>query len=535
MSNGMQTESNTELASWRSLIAFSAYRLFLASVLFAVFYLDLPPDFLGKTRPGLYTLVSEFYLLTAIVILAFTIKRFGGFETQVKIQLSLDIVVITLIMNASGGLTTGLGSLLVVVVIAGSALMPGRMSAFFAALATLAVLLETSFSQVFGDVATKYSYAGLLGATFFATTLLTQLLSKKIESSQDLAERRAEDLANLAMLNEDIISRMETGVLVLTSSNHIRLSNSSARSLLGVEPITMGSAEPLKYWLPTLEQQIQLWKSSHSPFEPFQARADLPEVLISAIALSSGEIVLYINDTSAVSQQAQQLKLASLGQLTASIAHQVRNPLGAISHAGELLAEANAGNDTTQKLTGIIQRHSERVNTIIETILEMSRRKTIQPKRVDLSQWLMQFIAEFCEYRQIEAQEIILEINAENANVLIDPEQLHQVLANIMENAWYYSREPDVNKFRIKVNVAELDDNIVLDIIDNGPGVSEEMRNKLFEPFQTERTGGTGLGLYLAHELCQANAVRLSYLTEDEGSCFRMMFSPITVGLGERK
>lgn len=534
MAIGIQSDSTLELTPWRSLTAFSAYRLFLAATLFVVYQLGLPPGFLGKSNPGLYVLVTQFYLLSAAAILVFTIKRLGRFETQVKLQLSLDIVVITLVMNASGGLATGLGSLLVVVVVAGSALMPGRMSAFFAALATFAVLLEASFSQVFGDAATKYSYAGLLGASFFATTLLTQLLSQKIESSLVLAEKRAEDLANLAMLNEHIISQMETGVLVLNNSNHIRLSNDAARTMLGIEPITVGVAEPLKYWLPTLDQQILAWKKNHIPFEPYQARADLPEVLINAIAMGSGETVLYINDTSAVSQQAQQLKLASLGQLTASIAHQVRNPLGAISHAGELLAEVHEDNNETQKLTDIIQRHSERVNTIIETILEMSRQKSIQPKRIELAKWLNQFINEFCEYRQIEAKDIVLENNSRDAKILIDPEQLHQVLVNIMENAWYYS-VAGVKSSRVKVRVMKADDNIVLDVIDNGPGVSDEMQEKLFEPFQSERQGGTGLGLYLARELCKANGVRLSYLPDEKGSCFRMVFSNITGGLGGRK
>jgi two-component system sensor histidine kinase PilS (NtrC family) len=519
----VQMEQLNDANAWRSLTVFAGYRLFLAAGLVLVFYLQLPPRFLGDFAPQLYNIVSQCYLIIAIVLLLLTRRQWASFESQTKVQLVIDVVMITLLIHASGGLKTSLGSLLVVVVVAGGVLIPGRSASFIAAIATLSILIEAVCSQLFKTGLTEYSDAGVLGATFFATAILTQILSKKMASSQQLADDRAADIVNLAMLNEHIISRMETGVLVISSEGKIQLSNQSAQHLLGMQ--SMGIGKMLKQRVPLLGEQLRQWKQNRSqPFTSFQAMPDLPEVAVNAIALDSGETVLYIENTSAVSQQAQQLKLASLGQLTASIAHEVRNPLGAISHAGELLAEVNNGNAETKKLTDIIQRHSARVNNIIQTILEMSRRKTVEPSVIVLAAWLEHLIVEVTEYKHLMKGDIALTINAPLAKVYLDAEQLRQVLWNILDNAWHYSQSPgsDLAK-RVEVILSIEDNEALLDIVDNGPGVSDNMLTTLFEPFQSERQGGTGLGLYLARELCQANGVRLNYVFDKVGqSCFRL-------------
>jgi len=508
--------------SWRELTVFSVYRLFLATLLFCVFHFQLPPEFLGSYDPKFYSIISKLYLFTAVLFIAFSFKRIGRFHANTRIQLALDIVSITLIINSSGGLETGLGLLLVVVVVAGGALIPGRQSAFIASLATLSVLLQVSYSQYLGDSVTKYSHAGMLGATFFATALLTQILTQKMKASQGLAELRAQDVAKLAMLNEHIISSMQTGILVVDTGGRVTLSNQSARNFLGVDQLQKNYG--LKAFSTRLVEQLSAWRHQLvTSFEPFQPRSDLPEVLARFSALEGGETLIYLDNTSELAQQAQQLKLASLGRLTASIAHEIRNPLGAISHAGELLAENHNNDKTSTKLTDIIQRHSARVNGIIETILHMSRRKTVEPTIVILAPWLENFINEFCDIKHIKKSDLSLQVHASLAKVSIDAEQLHQVFWNLLENAWEYSSS-ETSAQRVEVRLFSQDNDVMIDVCDNGEGVSEKMQENLFEPFNSDRQGGTGLGLYLARELCQANGARLNYLPNDAEHCFRVSF-----------
>lgn len=515
--------SSASIVSWRELTIFSAFRLFLASTLFIVFYLRLPPTFLGEANPSLYLKISLFYVLIAGLWLLLSIKKLGRYASLTRMQLVIDIVIITLLTHISGGLQTGLGTLLVVVVIAGGALIPGRISAFIAAIAALSVLLEVSYSQILGDEITKYSHAGMLGATFFATAWLAQVLSIKMKVSQLLVEQHAENAAKSASLNEHIISSMQTGVLVVDEYGVVTLSNQSARLMLGLNMASTGIK--LAESVPVLFQQLILWKNQNEAvFKTVQIESDLPEIHARAAMLKNGETLIYLDNTSALAQQAQQMKLASLGRLTASIAHEVRNPLGAISHASELLAEAHNNDEASTKLTDIIQRHSARVNGIIETILEMSRRKAVEPTLVALAPWFVKFKTEFCELKHIELDDFKLIIPSSVTTVHMDAGQLYQVMWNLLENAWHYSQPTSEVESRIQVNLYIRNNDVMIDISDNGQGVSEKMQQHLFEPFHSDRIGGTGLGLYLARQLCQANGAELSYLSDEQERYFRIRF-----------
>jgi two-component system sensor histidine kinase PilS (NtrC family) len=511
-------------SSWRALQLFSAYRLFVAGLLFFVYITGLPPDFLGSTRPWLYTLSSLIYLMIAVGLYVLTTSRLLSLSTLIKVQLLLDIMLLTLMIHSSDGLQSGMGSLILVVVVVGATMVSGRLAASIAAVATLAILGEASYSQITGLGTTKYSQAGFLGIAFFLTAGLAQWLSHKMQTSEVLAEERAKDVEKLAVLNQHIISRLQLGVMVLDAHGSVTMFNESARHLLGFQAKFPGFN--LKQTIPVLAEQVWRWQHHNlDAFTPVQIRPELPEVRATANLLDSGETLLYIENTSSMAQEAQQLKLAALGQLTASIAHEIRNPLGAISHAGEILAERLDGDQSLLKLTDIIQRHSQRMNGIIETILQMSRRKAVEPSVVVLAQWLEKFVHEFSELKGAEKDDIKLTSDAPFARVAIDPEQLHQVVWNLMDNGWHFSSE-HADKPRLNISLVQTDNQILIDIQDNGEGVPEGMESQLFEPFHSGRQGGTGLGLYLASELCQANGARLTFLPDEcQRSRFRISFS----------
>jgi two-component system, NtrC family, sensor histidine kinase PilS len=239
-----------------------------------------------------------------------------------------------------------------------------------------------------------------------------------------------------------------------------------------------------------------------------------------------GPTLIFLEDTSLLAERVQQSKLAALGRLSASIAHEIRNPVGAMSHAAQLLAESpNLGPDD-HRLTDIIRKNSERVSTIINNVLQLSKREATKPARLLLGDWLDQFLAEFSETMQVPMEQIAVQEESGDLEVRFDPSHLRQVVWNLCDNAIKYG-EPR-NGFRVEIKLARLTPSYrpYLEVADRGPGIEPSVADRIFEPFFTGRKGGTGLGLFIARELCQLNRAVLLYEPRDgDGSVFRIVFS----------
>jgi two-component system sensor histidine kinase PilS (NtrC family) len=370
----------------------------------------------------------------------------------------------------------------------------------------------------------------MLGVTFFATAMLAYILAKRLRETEQLAAQRGVDLANLAQLNEHVIQRMQSGILVIDSKGRIRLSNNSAWVMLDV--VAMRENQSLESVSPQLSAQLVLWKNDHLNIEPqvFKPSATstdiLPRFMNLGIEKKSGTLI-FLEDTSVMAQQAQQLKMASLGRLTASIAHEVRNPLGAISHAGQLLAESPKLDKSDLRLTEIIRNHSDRVNKIVENVLQLSRSDKSKPQRLVLKQWLTDFADEFRRDNRINPEELAVKVTQKDLKISMDPSQLHQVLWNLCQNGIRHSASQlQMPRVELIGNISKDMQTPYIDIIDHGPGIDTETALNIFEPFFTTESAGTGLGLFIARELCEANNARLTYIPMPrEGTCFRINFS----------
>jgi len=226
-----------------------------------------------------------------------------------------------------------------------------------------------------------------------------------------------------------------------------------------------------------------------------------------------------------VQQQAQQLKLAALGRLSASIAHEIRNPLGAISHAAQLLRESEELSRGDRRLSEIIRDHCKRMNGVVENVLETSRRRPPSPVRLNLSSHLADFAGAFRDSN--EDAQICVRIEPHDTEVRMDKGHLDQVLTNLVGNAVRHSREHAGRPLvHLAGGIDARTERPYLNVIDEGPGVPDDMVDHLFEPFFTTAKSGTGLGLYISRELCEANQARLTYHRhEGGGACFRITFS----------
>ncbi|MET1067085.1 MAG: ATP-binding protein [Pseudomonas prosekii] len=514
----------------RLLRLYHLYRLSVGITLVLLISSNMDNQLLTLANNDLLRSGSWLYLVLNILLVVFleNTRR----PAQLFSLTLVDVLLLCGLFYAAGGVASAIGNLLIVSVAIGNTLLRRRIGLLIAAVAALGIV-GLSFLLSFSHSATPSDYlqAGTLGALCFAAALLVQGLIQRLEVSEHLAEQRASEVVGLEALNALILQRMRTGILVLDDQRRVQLANHSALSLLGQERLV---GELIDDYSPSLVERLQLWLNNPTlrPQSLKIASSGL-ELQPSFIALDQSphhqslhhQTLVFLEDLAQIAQQAQQLKLAALGRLTAGIAHEIRNPLGAISHAAQLLQESEELNGADRRLTQIVQDHSQRMNRVIENVLQLSRRQQTAPQRLDLKPWLTQFVADTLE-AATQRQRIHLQIGAGNFTTLMDPNQLNQILDNLLRNAWRHSAlRHDTAEVWLQLFVDADSQLPVLEVLDNGPGVAPEQQAHLFEPFFTTSTQGTGLGLYLSRELCESNQARLDFKPRQGGGCFRITFA----------
>lgn len=520
--------------TWRVLGTLNVFRTLLAVILIALFFAGDEPRLIGERYPSVFAATAAGYLVFAIIT-AFAIRgRWVSAGPQILAEIPIDIAAIVILMHASGGISSGLGGLLVVFVGAGSLILPFRIPAFFAAVATIAILGEQFFSQIAGVSDTSnFTAAGVLGAIIFAISLAARPLARRIQFSEALARQRGVDLANLSELNEYIVQHLRESIVVLDAGNRIRLINTSAANLLGAQGDCHGIA--IADVSRDLANYVARWRSdrqssSHTDLT-MESDGDSSRIKAHLAPLGKSErrggpILVFLEDASLMNARVQQSKLASLGRLSASIAHEIRNPVGAMSHAGQLLAESTSLSGEELRLTEIIRTHAERVSHIIDNVLQLSRRESSHPERFALEPWLRDFAQEFTRTLELQEGELSVSLAEADLEIRMDPSHLRQVLWNLCDNAVKYASETGGILVELQMGRTGRTGQPYLEVLDQGHGVDPATADKIFEPFYTARSGGTGLGLYISRELCELNRATLVYRPRDSGgSIFRIVFA----------
>jgi two-component system sensor histidine kinase PilS (NtrC family) len=519
---------------WRVLITLNAFRLLISTSLLLLFVASSDPRFFGDAKPTLFAATAAGYLVFAILS-AWALRKQWVPRTPLAVtQQIADIVAIVMLMHASGGIASGLGGLLVVFIGAGSLVLPISVAATLAALSTFAIIGEQAYTQLTSlTVAPNYPAAGVLSGILFAIALAAQPLARRIQTSEALARQFGVDLQNLSELNDYIVQHLRESIVVVDASSDIRLINSSAAHLLGVNDIPRGT--PLVATFAPLADYIVRWRddlalSSHPELtlntEGDSVRINAHLAPLGKTGQRNGPILVFLEDVSLINARVQQSKLASLGRLSASIAHEIRNPVGAMSHAAQLLGESPELSDDDVRLTEIIQTHSGRVSHIIENVLQLSRRESSSPERVELRAWLEDFEDEFVRTLELQEGELAVRDIPDDLVVRMDRSHLRQVLWNLCDNAVKYASETGGIMVEVQGGRMSGQGRPYIEILDCGLGVDKATADKIFEPFFTARSGGTGLGLYISRELCELNRATLVYLDRPGGgSIFRIVFA----------
>jgi two-component system, NtrC family, sensor histidine kinase PilS len=506
--------------AWQLLNVYYIYRFILAFSFTLLFFMRIGPSLLGAFDKQLYAYGSIAYSLSTVVLGLFIFWRVLGYSILAQLLIFTDITMLTLLMHASGGISSGVGILLAVSIAAGGLLIGGRCALVFAAIASLAILSAEIYAdenKLFRQ--TNYTYAGMLGASYFAISLLSVVLARRSEQMLQLARRQQHTITQLEELNQYIIQNLQSGIIIVDKHQLIHVANQAALRLINLAsiPHTLkevpgGIARAFEIWIASPENNITMLQQS-----------DETEIQCRFISLPiHGQVffMIILEDIALYNQRLQQSKLASLGRLTASIAHEIRNPLGAISHAGQLLSECTQLSDKDLRLTNIIQTNSTRVNQIIEDILNLSKRTDSVREKINLSHWLQDYLENY--YSEDANADDAFQLQLDDAPLwgFMDPGHLKQIVDNLCQNALRYGH-PELGVILIKAQNSAYGP--CIELIDNGDGISPEHLKQLFEPFFTTSTKGSGLGLYISRELAELNQAKLSYyLTDQNRSCFRL-------------
>lgn len=513
----------------RVLRFYLGYRLLLAMVLSVFLFTHMGPTFLGSTYPVLYAYTVLAYLALTLGSIVICQSDLVTADIEYTFAILADSAVIALLTHTSGGTNSGLGMLLGVSIAFAGLGMTGRIALLAAALASMAMLTEAYYSIVTGiRLQSTYTQVSMLGLSYFALALLAHELSRRATTSEKLAQRRGIDIANLTELNEYIIQQMQTGVMVLDQQQHIRLLNDAAWSILGTPDHPVG--QPLRKISTALDRELRIWqKTPSSRVHNFHAIEDGEGLQARFTTVGSADhsgTLVFLQDASEANAAAQQLKLASLGRLVASIAHEIRNPLGALSHANQLLAESENLQGVDRRMTEIINRNTQRLNQVIENTLALSRRTPPHQEPVVLQPWLDRQVRELTSSHALSPEQLQLNLSPADTTLNTDRKQLSQVIHSLVENAIkHFDRSKNELRLILSAGIDQGTGYGYMEITDNGPGIPRDSVEKIFDPFFTTRNDGTGLGLYIARELCEMNNIRLAYLPSPMGgSCFKLKF-----------
>ncbi|MCX8099485.1 MAG: HAMP domain-containing histidine kinase [Casimicrobiaceae bacterium] len=438
--------------------------------------------------------------------------------TLLAILLAVDLAFFVTVLVATPRVPTAVAGYLLLIVAVHGYLLRSRLAFAHAAGATLVLLgAETGWRpQITPGTAT----AALLGAGFFVVAAMGRLLGRNLSEAEALAAQRSEALTRMAYVNELVINELDSGVILLSASGHIVLANPQATRWLVGDTGMLIQGQPIERLAPELHAEWRRFLEDPGGWDgqPLTLGSGKITVLPRMVTVSlegQHDTLILLEDVTLIEEHAQQIKLAALGRLSASLAHEIRNPLSAIKQAAQLLGENPASSEETRSLTRIIDKNTERIDRIIRDVSMLGRRDRRERESIRLDQELPSMVAEIACMIGAPESAISVEV-AGPMVVVVGKGQLEEMLANLIGNAWRHSRQQPGS---VRVEAARSNDSITVTVRDDGPGVAPEHRDKLFEPFYSG-SGSTGLGLYLVREIVRSNGGRVRLAPSPVGASF---------------
>ncbi|GAB6197413.1 sensor histidine kinase [Lysobacter xanthus] len=526
--NTVVTPLDADHVLYRELRLFNLFRALEAALLVLLVFGPVS-GFIDEPR---YELLAQAVVLTYlfIALVGLGLGRRLDVRLAAGIGIAADLFFGMLAMHALPSAGTGIALMLMFNVGAAALLLPSRIAFAFASTAVVLLIGEYAWSRADGGARRLVAEPVMFAVGYLALATVMNVLGRQMRESYELAALRTTENEHLAQVNELIIRRLRTGVLLVDGSGRMKLANEAATALIGDVGDEIHGFRELAVAVPELGRRLERWRETGAVDDtPLRVAADQPDVLprFTRLQGNSDQVLVFLDDTSLVSQRAESITLATLGRFSASLAHEIRNPLAAMSYAVQLLEESDDIRPADRRLLEIIHQHVVRMNGIVENVLGLARREPSKPEVVELAAFARRFVEDYLVSHPIEGDNLTSAASRPEIVALFDPRQLHQVLVVLVSNALNYGRMPGESA-RVTLRVGLDGAQPVIDVLDRGPGIPETVRGRLFRPFFTTSSHGTGLGLYIARELCRANQASLDYVpTPGVGGCFRIRLSTI--------
>jgi two-component system sensor histidine kinase PilS (NtrC family) len=514
--------SSVSQTVYRLGVWYSGYRLIISISLLLIYLLTAEQLSANYQYPFLY-----FYtLICYISVNIFQLFLLKLVPLQVSKQLIfifiIDVICLGVITFSAGGPNLQLSLLYVIIIFSSAILLNAHLSLIVTLFAVIMVVYQRFIGNFFDyNNLNHLGNSVLLAFLFFVVYAIGRIAVQRFKILETLTFHQSIEIHQLQNINRYILEQIEDGYLVLDESNHIVLTNPAANTLLGIHlPISLEKT-PLIKLQPDLFELIRFSDLEDGEEFSFESQQSLYTVNVKVKHLIVPEqalVLLILKDAQKITQQVQQLKLAALGQLSASIAHEIRNPLAAIVQANELLKESDAHQQ--EMLSRMISKQSKRIDSIIQDTLGMAGNRPSEPQIISL----VEFFESLLNEDLIDAKQQIKLNLTDRINILFDEKQLRQVLINLIRNAL---RHNSAEAEYIEVNVDLKEGRTCIDVVDFGSGVAKRDISQLFKPFFSTEIKGTGLGLYLSHTFCEANHAKLTYVERQQGACFRIECSKI--------
>jgi two-component system sensor histidine kinase PilS (NtrC family) len=520
LSDSTPKEGGTDY--WRALFYLNIYRMLLSVFLVTTSMATITVGSLGSNRPELFATTSILYALLSLIFAFMIHNGWPRYKTQCQVQILVDIVIIIILYYASSGRGAGLEILLFISISASGILLGGRGALAAASAATIILALEHFYvistnQRPMGGFTTL----GFIGGGLFVTAFIIYYLSLLLRKTEVEVAQQNINIQKLGHINELIVEQLHSGVIVVDPSLQVLLINNSSRELLDIPdkiqlPLSLESL--LRNSGLEVDNLKDMDKQKESMFNLPTGKKLLARYMPLGNSFENGYIILF-DDYSQIEKEQRNEKFISMGRLSASIAHEIRNPLGAISHAGQLLAESRTVHANDSRLVEIIENQSDRINQIVRTILELGQRNVQNLQEIQVYIWMEKLIDDFINENGLSKSAISL-TGDRDTTAIGDEEQLQHVILNLLSNALNYADTTKDPFISVKIEFDESSGKSSISIADNGPGIAKDIQDRIFEPFFTTSSTGNGLGLYIARNICLGNNGQLEYINSNTGNGF---------------